>query len=481
MIGLEGFLLRGPGGTPTALLLFVSQLPWITTAVAVLLWSLQGRAGPAARFLGGVLLAVLYSIFGNWVWGGGWLANLGLNLGLGHGFVDYAGSGVVHLAGAASALAAMLAFGVRGYVRESPEQLVLPTLAESVHDSDLRWSARDEPYVPMPALHRPALATTGAWLALVGWLGWAASAPQALLAREALFWPSIVVRLLLAAAGGAMVALAYSWLTTGAGNALMAARAAIGALVAVSAGLPFYPPWAALAVGAGAGLIVPLAQYAVDHGLRLDDPTSALAVHGLSALWGLLAVGFLSDGGAGAGWNRVGEATYLGVEGQGVSGYLVPPGAVSDWPGQFQAQMFGVLSIAVTAFVASWLLFAALRALSRAWQGEYTVRLPARRARPARLSPVRRWLAPLRNMPAIRFVRAPESEPDPAAEAAASGEEALETGQDVRRSLFERVGATLGVAWRRARSGAEAAVGRLRGSGRVEASGGAALDREGER
>jgi len=400
LIGLVGYLLSGPAATPAALRLFWSQLPWITTAVAVYLWCVQGRVWPirgaqqpvasglgVLLVLGGLLQAALDTLVGNWAWGGGWLANLGLNLGLGHGLVDVGGS-LVHLLAAAGALAAMVALPARvpraGGSRPAVRQLTLPTLAAPEAGPDVRWTVQDEPYVPMPALHLPVLATAGAWLALLGWVGWSSSTPlHASCCQGGTLppWQQAAIGLLLAAAGGALCALLSSWLTTGQGNALMTARGVIGALVAASAGLPFFPLWAALAVGAGAGLLVPLVQYAVDHLLRLQDDTSAVAVHGVSALWGLLAVGLFASGLAGAGWNGVGEAVYLDVEGQGVSGLLVAPGQVSDWPGQFQAQALGAAAVAASALLVSGLLMGAARGLVRTWHGEAA---PLQRARPTR-------------------------------------------------------------------------------------------------
>ena len=336
VIGLEGYLLRGPAGTPAALRLFWSQLPWITTCVAVALWAVQARTWPigsAAQrpetsglgvllLFTGLLQAALYTLVGNWVWGGGWLANLGLNLGLGRGFVDYGGS-LVHLLAASSALAALVALPARqpvgGSLRAETRQLALPELDAPM--PGVRWTARDEPYVPMPALHLPVLATAGAWLALLGWLGWCTSTPLHALGATVPPWPEQSIGLLLAASGGALSAVWASWLTTGQGNALMTARGVIAALIAVSAGLPSYSFWEALAVGAGAGLLVPLAQYAVDHLLRLEDVTSALATHGLAALWGLLALGL---------WN-------------------------GDGPAQLQAQALGVAAVLFVALLASGL------------------------------------------------------------------------------------------------------------------------------
>jgi Amt family ammonium transporter len=418
MLGLEGYMLRGAASTPTALFLFLSQLPWITTAVAIPLWSLQGRTRPLPLFLSGVLIAFVYTLLGNWTWGGGWLANLGLNLKLGHGFVDFYGIGAVHLAGAASALAGMLAFGARRFARPDalPGSASNADRCERATVSDLGSAERDvaqdsaatdhDAYVPMPPLHLPILATLGTWLAVIGWIGWGQSTPLHVTTGLNLLAAETFIGLALATAGGAMVAIAFSWLTTGQANALMTARGALGAAIAAGAGVPFVPFWAALAIGAGAGLLVPLVQYLVEHLLRLDDPTSAIATHGVPALWGLLTVGLFADGHAGQGWNGIGADAYLDVEGQGITGYLAATGYVGDWPGQFQAQATGVVAIFLIAFFLSWLLFAAIQGLAHAWQGEYTIRLPKRprhkRERPP--TPQRRW-------PRIRIVRT-EPEPD---------------------------------------------------------------------
>ena len=149
VIGLQGYALQGAASTPAALQLFFSQLPWITTAVALPLWSLQGRTRPVVLLLSAALTTLLYAVIGNWTWGGGWLANLGLNLNLGHGYVDYAGAGLVHLVGATSAFAGMLAFGVRPAARPQAEQLSLPAL-ERGPARGIEWTAQDQAYVPMP-------------------------------------------------------------------------------------------------------------------------------------------------------------------------------------------------------------------------------------------------------------------------------------------------------------------------------------------
>ena len=117
--------------------------------------------------------------------------------------------------------------------------------------------------------------------------------------------------------------------------------------------------WAALAIGASIGLLVPLVQYAIEHLVRLDDSTSAIATFAIPAVCGLLAVGLVADGHAGRDWNLAGAN---GVS--GVAGYWVVPGAASDWPGQFQAQAVGALAIVLISFFLSWILFATIQGLT---------------------------------------------------------------------------------------------------------------------
>jgi hypothetical protein len=174
----------------------------------------------------------------------------------------------------------------------------------------------------------------------------------------------------------------------------MTARGVLGALIAAGAGLPFLPLWAALIIGVGAGLIVPLVQYLIEHILRLDDPTSSIATHGIPAVWGLLAVAVFADGHAGDGWNR--------ISGTGVAGYLAATRDATVWPGQFHAQIAGALATFLTVFVLAWFLYAGIQSVTRAWRGEYTVRLPRRR--PAKRTQPRRGVR--RIGPRIHFVRA---------------------------------------------------------------------------
>ena len=334
MMGLRGFALNGDANTMGAYLLFFSQLPLVTAAVLIPMLSLVGRVRRSVLLVVGLLVSsVVYPIIGNWIWGGGGLSSLGRTLGLGHGTVDFLGSGTVHLLGGLTALAGVIAFRLR-LPKPSPGEVA-----------------------SMPPVHFPLFMILGAFLATLGWMAAAAANP---LVPADIPIVVVMVNLLLAAVGGTLTALFYAWFTTTRPDALMGARGAVAGLVAVSASCAFISPWSALVIGGVAGILLPLTLYLTDHVLRLGDSGAALSVHALSGLWGLLSLAVFADGRYGAGWNLVGEAAYLGSAGQGVTGYLSLAGYQPDVPGQLYAQLIGLGAIVVLAGVVCWGLLALL-------------------------------------------------------------------------------------------------------------------------
>ncbi len=336
MAGLAGWGLAGAAASSAARNLALASLPWAVAAAQIPTLALRGRVpGWAVGLLALLTGGLFYPLAGNWVWGGGWLANLGANLGFGHGLVDPGGAAVVHLLGAAIALAGLVAFVPRRPPAADPQTSV-----------------------PLPPLHLPLPALIGAGLLLAGVAAWFFAAP--LPDRLTLDAATIVLNIVLAAAGGTLLPLAYTWLVAGRPDPLMALRGLAGAVTASLAFAPFVPPWAALAVGLVVGLLVPPAIFTVDHVLRFDDPAAAITVHGMGAVLGLLALGLLADGRAGVGWNGVGVGEYLGTAGQGVTGLLAAAGFQPDWPGQMQAQLVGMGAVVFFGFFAAWLCLAPL-------------------------------------------------------------------------------------------------------------------------
>ena len=161
MAGLRGWGLLNEAATPIAYTVFFTQLPWVATAALIPLLSLRGRTPALAAAVSGLAVgALFYPLAGNWIQGGGWLANLGQNLSLGHGLVDFGGAAAVHLLGAAVALAGILIFCPR----------LPPPYDDPPHD--------------LPPAHMPLLGALGAILLIVGSIGWSYANPLVALSSD---------------------------------------------------------------------------------------------------------------------------------------------------------------------------------------------------------------------------------------------------------------------------------------------------------
>jgi Amt family ammonium transporter len=343
IVGLDGFfVLRDSLDTEVATV-YLYYAALAATALCIPMLALARRMRFLALLGLGLAFSVLVSpIFGNWVWGGGYLSQLGTTIGLGHGFVDFAGAGALHALGGFFALAAILAFGTKVETAE--------TAAE-----------------PPPA-HFPVLGVLGAFLLLPGWFGLVVGSP---LVPSNVSYVQTLLSVLLAGCGGILVSSLYVWFVRGGPDLLMVARGLVASLVAISASCAFVPAWAALAIGSIAGLLLPLSVYLFDAKLRLGDHTAAVAMHGISGLWGLIAVGVFADGSSGAGWNGVGTTEYLGISGEGVAGLLVRSGFQADWPAQLYAQLTGIVALLLLALAISWLILYGVQSL---WRSTQTLR-----------------------------------------------------------------------------------------------------------
>lgn len=343
VLGLRGFLLQGEAATPTAMALYLSAAPSAAVATLLLMLSLRERMpGWMAAIAGLWMAALIYPMTANWFSGGGWLMHIGATLGLGHGYVDLTGTSTAAYVGGLAALLGILFFGRR-----------LPPLPEGELPT-------------LPPVHLPVLAVVGSLLVTVGAIGLALVNPIHL--QAGIITPRVGVNLVLAAAGGAILPCLYTWFTTGAPDPLMAARATAAAVLGVTAALAFVPPWAALALGAIAGLLVPLLTFLVRYGLRIEDPIGAVPIGLLGGALGILAVGFFADGLVGQGWNGIGTEAYLGVPGQGVTGFFPAPGLAPDWPGQLHAQLVGLAAITALTLVFMSVLFLVFKVLLFVWR-----------------------------------------------------------------------------------------------------------------
>ena len=332
--GLSGWFLSGPSMSPLAYALFLAHLPWAVTTAAIPLIALRGRAPALATMaLALVVGGLVYPLAGNWVQGGGWLGALGNNLSLGHGFIDFGGAGTVHLVAAGVALAALVVW--------APRRLPQDAMA-----------------MKLPTVHLPMLAVLGCLLIPSGTLGWMWANPlqTSLVNPLGLFRGSVNVMLF--AAAGSVVPLVYTWFVSGKSDAVMTARGVAAGIVAGLASGPFVQPSVAIMIGLLAGATVPFITFVIDATLRLDDVTGSVSVSGLPAMVGLLLVGLFADGAVGQGWQMTGVGGYLGVVGQGVSGLFTASAFQADFPGQLQAQIIGILVLALWGFLAGILVCA---------------------------------------------------------------------------------------------------------------------------
>ncbi len=316
LLGASKFALVSVSHDAPSLAMFVFAALFMDTAATIPTGALAERWKLSSFVAYGVFMsALLYPLYGNWVWGGGWLSSLGVAFGLGHGHVDFAGSSVVHLTGAVVALAGSFVIGPRtGKYRRDGSVTVLPG-------------------------HNLPMAVTGTLILAFGWFGF--NTGSTLAATDAQV-AVIAVNTLLASAGGAVSALAYVWARHERPDVGMTCSGLLGGLVAITAPCAFVTPPAAVLIGVVAGLLVVLGAGVLEHRLRIDDPVGAIAVHGVAGAWGAIALGLLADGSYGEGWN--------GVRGP-VRGLLFGDA------GQLAAQLVGVVSNVVVNFVLAYLFF----------------------------------------------------------------------------------------------------------------------------
>jgi len=237
----------------------------------------RSRLGAMAVFAF-VASAFIYPIYAHWVWGGGWLSSLGRSSGLGHGVVDCAGSGVVHLTGGLLALVAAKTLG--------------PRLGKYSLRGDVR---------PIPA-HNMPLVVLGTSLLAMGWFSLTISS---LLISGSGHASAMTVNVLLAGVSGGMAAYLHTRLRFGKPDLTMMCNGFLAGLVSISASGIYVGGRSALLIGLVASVLAIEGALLLERKLRIDDPIGAFAVHGLGGAWGLLAVGLFADGRAGDGLNGV--------------------------------------------------------------------------------------------------------------------------------------------------------------------------------
>jgi Amt family ammonium transporter len=286
LFGMQGFFLTFANYTPAVAAMFLFQMVFMDTTATIP----TGAMAERWKFLSFVLFSfvistVIYPIFANWTWGGGWLANLGANYGLGHGHVDFAGSSVVHMTGGVAALVGAKILGPR------------------TGKYDKYGNAQ-----PIPG-HNIPMALLGTFILAFGWFGFN---PGSTLAGTDTRIAVVAVNTMLASASGAFAACVYVWTRFGKPDPTWLANGMLGGLVAITAPCAFVGAPSAILIGAVAGVLVVVSAMFVEQTLKIDDPVGASSVHGTCGAWGVLSLGLFANGSYGEGFNGVaGKVTGL--------------------------------------------------------------------------------------------------------------------------------------------------------------------------
>lgn len=317
LLGFKGFFL-GPSVYDVSIFtLFLFQMLFMDTTATIPTGTMAERWGFGAFVMYGMAVGtILYPVYGCWVWGGGWLADLGMNFGLGHGTMDFAGSSVVHLQGGLLAL-------VGGWV-------LGPRHGKYNKDGSIN---------PMPG-HNVPFVIAGTLVLAFGWFGFNAGST---LAGSDLRIAVAAVNTMLASATAAMSC--FFWLIAVRRvkpDPTMLCNGMLAGLVAITGPCAFTNSQWACFIGMVAGIIVVEAFYFIDRVIKIDDPVGAISVHGINGLWGTLALGLFADGTYGEGWN--------GVPGT-VKGLLYGDSR------QFVAQIVGCIACAAYVLPVGYLVF----------------------------------------------------------------------------------------------------------------------------
>jgi ammonium transporter, Amt family len=318
VFGKTGYFLAGTSYDVGVMVIFLFQMVFMDTALTIVTGACAERWKFITFSVTSVIMGALtYPLFANWAWGGGWLSQLGTNLGLSHGYADFAGSGVVHSVGGLTALAVCLIVGPR-----------------------IGKFNRDGSANPIIG-HDISAVLIGCFILAFGWFGFNPGSTLGASSNGNLRIGTIAVATMLAGCTGTFGSILYMWVTKGKPDASMSGNGLLAGLVAITAPSGFVSAPSAAIIGLVAGVLVCVSVSFIENVLKVDDPVGAISVHGTNGLWGVLSVGLFADGTSnyGGSWNGV-------------------PGSVTGLfygdAGQLAAQLVGISTLLGVVFTLSF-------------------------------------------------------------------------------------------------------------------------------
>ena len=270
---------------------FVFQMVFAGTAATIVAGAVAERTKTQAYLAYSFIIgAIIYPLYGHWVWGGGWLGAMDkIDL---PAAADYAGSGVVHAVGGFVALAGAVVVG--------------PRIGKFNADGSANVLSG----------HNVGYVVIGTFILFFGWFGFNINTGDSIGLNA--------INTLMAGATGSIIALYIRLVQTGKTDILIACNGALAGLVGITAGAAFVEPWSAVVIGAIAAPIMMASLLLIERVFKIDDPVGAISVHGVTGLWGLLAVGIFANGNNGV------EGLVVG-EGKQILSQLISMGVVLAW------------------------------------------------------------------------------------------------------------------------------------------------------
>lgn len=275
ILGYSGFFLTGASYDVSTIMLWFFQMVFAATAATIVAGAVAERMKITGYLAYAFIIgAIVYPIYGHWVWGGGWLSTLSILDAT--GVKDFAGSGVVHAVGGLAAFigAAMVGPRIGKFNKDGSPNVI---------------KGHNVPFIVI-----------GTFILFFGWFGFN---PGSTLAATDLRISVIAVNTFLAGVAGAIVALYWTFARTGKMDIIMGCNGTLVGLVAITAPCAYVAPWAAVIIGALAVPVMMWVSYLVEHVFKVDDAVGAVPVHFGGGIFGLLMVGVFADG------------TYGGVQG----------------------------------------------------------------------------------------------------------------------------------------------------------------------
>ena len=292
---------------------WVFQMVFAATAATIVAGAMAERTKTQAYLAYSFIVgAVIYPLYGHWVWGGGWLGSLDV-IGL-PAAADYAGSGVVHAVG--------------GFVALTGAAIVGPRLGKyNANGTANPIVGHNVPYVVI-----------GTFILFFGWFGFNINTGDSIGLNAA--------NTLLSGATGAVVALYIQLVRTGKADILMACNGALAGLVGITAPVAFVEPWSAVVIGAISAPVMIVSVKVIENVLKIDDPVGAISVHGVTGLWGILAVGIFANGNNGVDGLIAGNSLQIVSQ-------LISMGVVLGWSLATGFVLFMVLKVSMGGIRAS--------------------------------------------------------------------------------------------------------------------------------